>query len=239
MAMRVRRCHATRGCVPRIRLDPSRRPTPRPTTRRPHAPSFDAERALDARARARSTSRRRRCSALKARQSTTASSRAVQAILDVPRPRRRDGHGQERPRRPQDRRHARLHRHAGVLRAPGRGQPRRPRHDHRAATSCSRSPTRARATSSTAIVPVIKRLGVHADRDDRQRRLDAGARTPTSSSTPRSSRKPARSTSRPPPAPRRSWRSATRSRWRCSTRAASARTTSRARTRAARSAASC
>ncbi len=45
------------------------------------------------------------------------------------RPRGGHGHGQERPRRPQDRRHARLDRHAGDVRAPGRSQPRRPRHD--------------------------------------------------------------------------------------------------------------
>ena len=55
--------------------------------------------------------------------------RAVEQILRRARPRRRDGHGQERPHRPQDRRHAGFHRHAGDVRAPGRGQPRRPRHD--------------------------------------------------------------------------------------------------------------
>ena len=74
-----------------------------------------------------STSRRVRCSALTARQGRCVrESRARDARMH--RPRDRDGHGQERPRRPQDRRHAGLHRHAGVLRAPGRGEPRRPRH---------------------------------------------------------------------------------------------------------------
>ena len=41
------------------------------------------------------------------------------------------GHGQVRPRRAQDRRDAGLDRHAGALRPSGRGEPRRPRHDHR------------------------------------------------------------------------------------------------------------
>ena len=58
---------------------------------------------------------------------------------------------------------------------PGRGQPRRPRHGDRAATSCSRSPTPARATSSRAILPALRRLGVDAGRDDRARR-DRSAR---------------------------------------------------------------
>ena len=48
-----------------------------------------------------------------------------------PRPGGGHRHGQERPCRPQDRRHLRLDRHAGALRASGRGQPRRSRHDHR------------------------------------------------------------------------------------------------------------
>ena len=42
---------------------------------------------------------------------------------------------------------------------PGRGQPWRPRHGD-AGDSCSRSRTRARATSWRAIIPAIKRLGV-------------------------------------------------------------------------------
>ena len=46
------------------------------------------------------------------------------------RPGRGDRHGQERPRRAQDRRHPGLDRHAGALRPSGRGQPRRSRHDH-------------------------------------------------------------------------------------------------------------
>ena len=41
------------------------------------------------------------------------------------------GHGQVRPRRAQDRGDARLDRHAGALRPSRRGEPRRPRDDHR------------------------------------------------------------------------------------------------------------
>ena len=52
-------------------------------------------------------------------------------------------HGQERHRDEEDRRHARLDRHAGALPPPGRGGPRRPRHDRAPATSCSPPPTRA------------------------------------------------------------------------------------------------
>ncbi len=47
------------------------------------------------------------------------------------RPRGRDRDGQVRPCRRQDRRHPGQHRHAGLLRASGRGQSRRPGHDHR------------------------------------------------------------------------------------------------------------
>ena len=48
----------------------------------------------------------------------------------LPRTGDRHRHGQERPYRHEGRRHAVLHRHAGVLRASERGEPRRPRHDH-------------------------------------------------------------------------------------------------------------
>jgi arabinose-5-phosphate isomerase len=75
------------------------------------------------------------------------------------------------------------------------------------------------------ILPALKRLGVTL--------------VPTWCSTARSRKRPARSSSRRPPARRRKWRSAMRSRSRCSTRAVSAKKTSPARIRAARSAASC
>ena len=55
---------------------------------------------------------------------------ACDLVLELRRPRSRHGHGQVRPHRQQDCRDARQHRHARLLRAPGRSQPRRPRHDH-------------------------------------------------------------------------------------------------------------
>ena len=72
----------------------------------------------------------------------------------------------------------------------------------------------------TVILPVLKRLGVPLVAMTGGLRLDAGAATPTSCWTAASRRKPARSTWRPRPAPRRSSRWATRWRWRCSMRAA-------------------
>ena len=93
----------------------------------------------------RSTSRRARSMALKARQGEGFVA-ALRGDARVPRPRRRDGHGQVRPRRPQDRRDARLDRHAGVFRASRRGEPWRPRHGDRGRRRGSRSRTRARAT---------------------------------------------------------------------------------------------
>ncbi len=63
------------------------------------------------------------------------------------RPRRRVRHGQVRPCRPQDRRHPRLHRHAGPVRPSGRGVARRSRHDRARAMRCWRCPTPARRRS--------------------------------------------------------------------------------------------
>ncbi len=57
---------------------------------------------------------------------------AATDVVAGPGPGHRDRHGQVRPCRPQDRRHPRLHRHARLLRASGRSQPWRPRHDHAA-----------------------------------------------------------------------------------------------------------
>ena len=55
---------------------------------------------------------------------------AVELIHSGARPRHRQRHRQERSYRPQDRRDPRLDRHAGLLRPPRRGEPRRSRHDH-------------------------------------------------------------------------------------------------------------
>ncbi len=89
------------------------------------------------------------------------------------------------------------------------------------------------------ILPLHQAAGRAAGRADRQPGLDAGALCDASRSTSASRRRPARSTSRPPPAPPRRSRWATRSRSRCSRRAASPRRTSPARTRAAASAGAC
>ncbi len=55
---------------------------------------------------------------------------AVETIRGGARPGHRHRHGQVRSRGAQDRRHARFDRHAGLLRARRRRQPRRSRHDH-------------------------------------------------------------------------------------------------------------
>ena len=74
--------------------------------------------------------------------------RRLPRLPGLRRPRRRHRHGQVGPHRRQDRRHAGEHRHAGVLPAPGRGQPRRPRHDHARGRAAGASRTRARRPSS-------------------------------------------------------------------------------------------
>ena len=97
------------------------------------------------------------------------------------RPRHRHRHRQERPCRPQDRRHARLDRHAGLLRPSGRGQPRRPRHDHRATTSSSRCPGRARRRELQEPSSNMRGASdIPLDRHDRGRRQHARPRRPTS-----------------------------------------------------------
>ena len=91
----------------------------------------------------------------------------------MPRPRHRHGHGQERPCRPQDRRHAGLHRHAGLLRAPGRGQPRRPGHgDGRRRGAGHLQQRRERRAGRHPAGDAAPRRD--AGGDDRQGRIDAG-----------------------------------------------------------------
>ena len=80
-----------------------------------------------------------------------------------------------------------------------------------------------------ALLPHAQAAGDAADRADRQRRLDAGAAPPTCIWTWACRRRPARTTWRRPPAPRRRWSWAMRWRSRCSRRAASRPTTLRAR----------
>ena len=163
---------------------------------------------------------------------------ACRADARLPRPRGLHRHGQVRAHRPQDRRDPGLHRHAGLLRAPGRSRPRRPGHDHRrrrrARAVLFRRERRDPDAAAGAQAP-----GQRADRDDRPAGLVAGARSRRAPGRQRAGRSlPARPGARPPAPPPR-WRWATRWRSRCSKRAASPPTTSRARIRPARSAAAC
>jgi arabinose-5-phosphate isomerase len=100
------------------------------------------------------------------------------------------GIGKSGARRAQDRGHPRLHRHAGVLRAPGRGEPRRPRHGDprrrvRGAVQLGRT------DEVMAIVPMVKRQGAKliAITATPSRRWRAG---PTRTWTPAWRRRPAR-----------------------------------------------
>ena len=164
--------------------------------------------------------------------------RACQLMFECAGPRRRFGHGQVRPHRAQDRRDAGLDRHAVVLRASGRSQPRRSRHDHaegrRARAVQFRRDRRAPDDPAADQAP-----GHSADRHERQRRILARRASPTCISTPACRPKPARSASRRPRARPRRWSWAMRSRSRCSKRAVSPTRISRARIRPAASAASC
>ena len=126
-----------------------------------------------------------------------------------------------------------------VLPAPGRGQPRRHRHDHGASDVVLALSNSGETDELLTILPVIKRLDVPLIAMTGNAGLDAGARRHRARSTSACPPRPARSTSRRPPAPPRRSRWATRWRSRCSRRAASPRRTSRARTRAAASAAAC
>ena len=147
-------------------------------------------------------------------------------------------HGQVRARRAQDRRHPGLHRHPGVLRAPGRS-----RHgdlgmitDADVVLALSYS---GESDELLMLLPVLKRQGNTVIAMTGRAGIDPGRARPTSTWTSACRPKPARSTSRRPPAPPPRWRWATRWRWRCWRRAASPPTTSPARTRPARWAGAC
>ena len=148
------------------------------------------------------------------------------------------GMGKSGPHCRQDCRHARQHRHAGLLPAPGGSRPRRPRHDH--ARGCGAGAVEfrrdARAGAAAAAPGAPRRA---ADRHDRQARLHARARGERGARRRASPRKPARSISPRPPAPRPRSPWAMRWRWRCWRRAASRARISRARIPAARSGAGC
>ena len=141
------------GANPRIgrsywTLTQARCPLPLPSM--PNVRSSLARATLDIEARA--------LDALKERQGEG----FVAALARDPRlhrARRRDGHGQERPRRPQGGGDAGLDRHAGVLRPPRRSEPRRPRHgdrrrrrprDLQLAARATRSPPSCRRSSASA-----------------------------------------------------------------------------------------
>jgi hypothetical protein len=91
----------------------------------------------------------------------------------LPRPGRGQRNGQVRACGPQDRRHARLHRHPGVLHASRRGQPRRSGHGHRrrrrAGAVLLRQYRRTAGDRAARQAP-----GRRADRHDRSRRFPAG-----------------------------------------------------------------
>ena len=88
------------------------------------------------------------------RRSDRASPRRSKLMLRGARPGDRLGHGQVGARGAQDRSDAGLDRDAGALRASGRGEPRRPRDDHRPRTWWSCSRTRARRRSSPTSSPI-------------------------------------------------------------------------------------
>ena len=100
--------------------------------------------------------------------------RAVDYAVRVPRPRRRDRHGQVGHHLPQDRGDALEHRHRGVLSSPRRGDPRRPRHAARRRRRGHRVAQRRdrRSDPAARVDPPHRRA---ADRDYRRSALDAGA----------------------------------------------------------------
>ena len=89
------------------------------------------------------------------------------------RPRDRHRHGQIRPCRAQDRLDLRLHRHAGAVRASGRSEPRRSRHD-RQQRRHHRAVVVGRDGGAQESHRLFAPLPHRPDRDDRQRGLDAG-----------------------------------------------------------------
>ena len=100
--------------------------------------------------------------------------RAVELLARLPRPGHRHRHGQVRDHLPQDRGDAGEHRHAGLLPASGRGGARRSRRASRPRTWSSRCRTAARRREVLRVLETIKRIGAHAGRADRARRVDAG-----------------------------------------------------------------
>ena len=104
-----------------------------------------------------SKSRRARCAAL-AEPARRAVPRGDRDDLRVEGPRRRDGHGQVRARRRQDRLHPRLDRHARLLHAPGRSEPRRPRHDRLGDVVIAISNS-GESDEILRVLPLIKRRG--------------------------------------------------------------------------------
>ena len=85
---------------------------------------------------------------------------ACRLMLACRGPRGGHRHGQVRACGAQDRRHPRLHRHAGVLRASRRSQPRRPRHDHCRGRGAGAVQLRRDRRTAVTILPLIKRLGM-------------------------------------------------------------------------------
>ncbi len=117
--------------------------------------------------------------------------RAVDPAARVPRPRHPHRHGQVRHHLPEDRGDAVEHRHAGVLSASGRSDPRRPRASSSGTTSSWRCRTAARRTRFSGC---SRRSAGWAPRSSpspacRRRR---SPRLPTSRSTAASPKKPVR-----------------------------------------------
>ena len=114
------------------------------------------------------------------------------------RPRDRHRHGQVRPCRAQDRLHFRLHRHAGAVRASGRSQPRRPRHD-RQQRRHHRAVLVGRDGGAEEPHRLFAPLPHRPDRDDRQCRIRRWPRPPTWCWRCRRRARPARTIWRRPP----------------------------------------
>ena len=130
----------------------------------------------------------------------------------------RHRHGQGRPDRPEDRRHAGLDRHAGPFPAPGRSVSRRPGpHPRRRRGADALAKRRDGGSRAAAAVAPRIRRAAHRDHGVEHEHRRA-ARRPWSSNWA-NWKKPARSASRRAPAPRRCWRWATPWRW-CSARCA-------------------
>ena len=116
------------------------------------------------------------------------------------RPADRHRHGQVRPCRAQDRGDLRVDRHARLLRASERGQPRRSRHDH-ARRRDHGAVLVGRDRRAQGPDRLFAPLPHRADRRHRGRRQHARRARPTSCSRCRRRARPARTISRPPPRP--------------------------------------